>query len=533
MNAGVPRVRPRRVRRRAARTAHGGRSASLSTDERHAARRRRVGGGRSRAPFGGRLLPVRRRRSATRPSSPCGSRCSQGLGWCERFLERRPREHFRAWVRGLLVAGDRTDRLGAAARASRDLDGAAPRHAVRRRSASSAPSPRPSALAREIERRGARRGRRSIRRSRRPRSRSSRPAGGGRRSTRPSSRRRTSAPTPQEQLRYLYALPDFRDAGADRPHASSSTLTERGPPAERARACSRARSANRDQGDRAWAVREGALGRDRRAPARPRRSCTSADGVRFLTDPESWSRTPRRSSPSTRSRSRRSSSEQILERQRVVRAHRGAGDPGALADVLRRPELGQLRPIRRRVRVRAADEHHDALARVGARTRPDRSAASAAAPPGSATTRSSLPEAALRVADRVVGHQDDAARRTRDASRTRSRPPAWPRASPPRARRRRRRRAARRARASEIVGHWSGSTPTTRTSALVPRRDRRRSGRRRRSRPARCRRRGPARESSTADRALAGDDLGLVVRVQDEGAGLGRARSALASSASS
>jgi len=95
--------------------------------------------------------------------------------------------------------------------------------------------------------------------------------------------RRTDAPTPQEQLRYLYALADFRDpALMDR--TLELTLTDevrsQNAPFVLARGM-----ANRELGDRAWRfVKDHWEDANRRMP--PNTVIYIADGVRFLTTGE-------------------------------------------------------------------------------------------------------------------------------------------------------------------------------------------------------------------------------------------------------
>ena len=95
--------------------------------------------------------------------------------------------------------------------------------------------------------------------------------------------RSKDAPTPQEQLRYLYALADFRDPDLmDRTLALalSDEVRSQNAPFLLGRAM-----ANRDAGDRAWRfVKEHWDEANRRLP--PNTIIYLADGVRFLTSPE-------------------------------------------------------------------------------------------------------------------------------------------------------------------------------------------------------------------------------------------------------
>jgi puromycin-sensitive aminopeptidase len=95
--------------------------------------------------------------------------------------------------------------------------------------------------------------------------------------------RSKDAPTPQEQLRYLYGLADFRQPGImDRALelALSDEVRSQNAPFLLTRAM-----ANRDVGDRAWRFVKGHWEEvNRRLP--PNTIIYLADGVRFLTTPE-------------------------------------------------------------------------------------------------------------------------------------------------------------------------------------------------------------------------------------------------------
>ncbi len=112
------------------------------------------------------------------------------------------------------------------------------------------------------------------------------------------------ARTPQEELRYLYALPDFRDAslvGRTLEMTLTGEIRSQNVPGVLARAM-----ANRDHGDRAWAFAKEHWDEivSRLAPTTV---VYVADGTRFLTEPEPGRRRRARSSPRIRSRSRRCS----------------------------------------------------------------------------------------------------------------------------------------------------------------------------------------------------------------------------------
>jgi puromycin-sensitive aminopeptidase len=203
----------------------------------------------------------------------------QGLGWCERLLSDGPREHFRSWIRGLLRPA--MERIGWEAReGERDLDKPL-RGALVAALGVLGADPEAFGLAMEIERES--RGDGKIDPSLAAASVAIVAAGGT-----PGDYERylealKAARTPQEELRYLYALPDFRDALlVDR--TMSMTLTDQirsqNVPGVLARAM-----ANRDHGDRAWTfVKEQwdeIVGR-----LAPTTVVYVADGVRYLTQPE-------------------------------------------------------------------------------------------------------------------------------------------------------------------------------------------------------------------------------------------------------
>jgi puromycin-sensitive aminopeptidase len=203
----------------------------------------------------------------------------QGLGWCERLLSDGPREHFRSWIRGLLRPA--MERIGWEAReGERDLDKPL-RGALVAALGVLGADPEAFALAMEIERES--RGDGKIDPSLAAASVAIVAAGGT-----PGDYERylealKAARTPQEELRYLYALPDFRDALlVDR--TMSMTLTDQirsqNVPGVLARAM-----ANRDHGDRAWTFVKEHWDEIVRRLA-PTTVVYVADGVRYLTQPE-------------------------------------------------------------------------------------------------------------------------------------------------------------------------------------------------------------------------------------------------------
>ncbi|MFB3737815.1 MAG: M1 family metallopeptidase [Candidatus Velamenicoccus archaeovorus] len=130
--------------------------------------------------------------------------------------------------------------------------------------------------------------------------------------------RRDTAPTPQEQLRYLYALPDFRDEGLlDRTLELAMTDAVR---TQNAHALLARAIANRDLGERAWRfVRDRWDQIVRRLP--PNTVIYVADPVRLLTTPELEAEVQaffaEHDIPQARKMLR-----QVLERQRVNGAFR-------------------------------------------------------------------------------------------------------------------------------------------------------------------------------------------------------------------
>jgi puromycin-sensitive aminopeptidase len=135
--------------------------------------------------------------------------------------------------------------------------------------------------------------------------------------------RSKDAPTPQEQLRYLYALADFRQPELmDRTLglALSDEVRSQNAPFLLARAMS-----NRDVGDRAWRfVKEHWEEANRRLP--PNTIIYLADGVRFLTTPEQEADVQaffaEHDIPQARKMLR-----QVLERQRINVAFRRRVEP--------------------------------------------------------------------------------------------------------------------------------------------------------------------------------------------------------------
>ena len=171
----------------------------------------------------------------------------QGISWGDRLLEDAPREHLRAWVRALVSPA--IERIGWEPReGERDLDRSL-RGTLLAALAVFGAEPNAQAFAREIERE-ARTGEGAD-----PSLASAAvtivATGGGVEEYETFRAYRSDAPTPQEQLRYLYALPDFRDPVLVQRTIEMIVTDEVRPqnvPGVVARSL-----ANRDHGEVAWA----------------------------------------------------------------------------------------------------------------------------------------------------------------------------------------------------------------------------------------------------------------------------------------
>jgi puromycin-sensitive aminopeptidase len=202
-----------------------------------------------------------------------------GLGWCERFLDGVTRERFRDLVRDLVRPA--LDRVGWEARVD-DTDLTRPlRGALFTGLGVLGDDPEVLALAREIE--GEARSGAATDPSLTAAAVGVLAARGGEAEFETFLQAKDSAPTPQEQLRYLYALPEFRDPNLmDRvlELALSDAVRPQNGPFVFNRALS-----NRDEGARAWA-----FVRDRWdeivARLAPSTLIGVAYGVRALTAPE-------------------------------------------------------------------------------------------------------------------------------------------------------------------------------------------------------------------------------------------------------
>ncbi len=203
----------------------------------------------------------------------------QGLAWCERFLNAGPREHFRGWIRGLLWPA--VERVGWEPReGERELDKPL-RGALVTGLGVLGADPHAFGLAMEIERES--RGDEAVDPSLAAASVAIVAAGGTREDYERYVEAIARARTPQEELRYLYALPDFRDPVLVQrtvEKALTADVRAQNTPAVLARAV-----ANRDHGARAWAfVKE--HWDEIVARLNPTTVVYVADGVRYLTEPE-------------------------------------------------------------------------------------------------------------------------------------------------------------------------------------------------------------------------------------------------------
>ena len=243
----------------------------------------------------------------------------QGLGWCERFLSDGPREHFRSWIRNLLWPA--MERIGWEPReGERDLDKPL-RGTLMAALGVLGADPQAFGMAMEIERES--RGDGQVDPSLAAASVNIVAAGGTPEEFDRYLEAIGSARTPQEELRYLYALPEFRDALLlDR--TVGMTLTDeirtQNVPGILARSM-----ANREHGARAWEfVKEHwdqIVGE-----VAPSTLIYVADGVRYLTASEQVDDASSffRAHPIPQSALQL---EQSLERQRVNAAFRARATP--------------------------------------------------------------------------------------------------------------------------------------------------------------------------------------------------------------
>jgi len=256
----------------------------------------------------------------------------QDIAWCERFLTDGPREHFRSWIRGLLWPA--IERIGWEPReGERDLDKPL-RGALMAALGVLGADPQAFGIAMEIEREA--RGDGQVDPSLVAASVAIVAAGGTPEDFERYLEAIGSARTPQEELRYLYALPDFRDAGLVQRTVEmtlSGEIRTQNAPGVLARAV-----ANREYGDRAWAfVKE--HWDEIASRLAPTTLVYAADGVRYLTEPEQVedAATFFAAHPIPQSALQL---QQILERQRVNRAFRERATPELMGAFSAGPELG-------------------------------------------------------------------------------------------------------------------------------------------------------------------------------------------------
>jgi puromycin-sensitive aminopeptidase len=243
----------------------------------------------------------------------------QGLGWCDRFLEGEPRERFRAFVRGLVAPA--LDRLGWEARED-DADLArALRGALLQGLGVLGADPNAEAAAREFE------GEASAGAAVDPALAAAAinvvAATGDDQDYERFWTRTKEAPTPQEQLRYLFALPLFQDpallertlqaclSGEIRTQNAPFVLTH----------C----TLNRDLGSRSWAFIQEHW--ERLAEAFPSSlTIRMTDGVRFLSTPQEVQGAQAFFAAHPIPQATKSL-DQTLERQRVAAALRARAEP--------------------------------------------------------------------------------------------------------------------------------------------------------------------------------------------------------------
>jgi puromycin-sensitive aminopeptidase len=203
----------------------------------------------------------------------------QAISWFDRFLESAPREHYRAWVRGLVAPA--LERLGWEPRPEEGDLARSLRGMLLSGLAVLGVEPNAQGLAREIEREAREGG--DVDPALAAASVAIVAATGGPEDYETFLGARTTAPTPQEQLRYLYALADFRDAVLiDR--TVDLALTDEVRPQNVPWLLARSVS-NRDEGPRAWRfLKEHWEEIERRCA--PSTIVYAVDGVRYLAKPE-------------------------------------------------------------------------------------------------------------------------------------------------------------------------------------------------------------------------------------------------------
>ena len=266
----------------------------------------------------------------------------QGLGWCDRFLDGEPRERLRAFVRRLVAPA--MDRLGWEADADEPDRVRALRGALLQGLGVLGADPNAEAAAREFEAEA--RAGKPVDASLAAAAVNVVAANGDASDYEHYWTAYRESPTPQEQYRYLYALPMFRDAALfDRTLDAAFGDDVRSQDAPFLFTYS---LINRDLGDRAWAtLRERWSDTEERFP--PQLTIRMAEGVRFLTTPEQVAEAEAFFGEHPIPQSAKML-EQMLERQRVAAALRvrATPEPAGLLLGLRHRGRGDARVSRTR-----------------------------------------------------------------------------------------------------------------------------------------------------------------------------------------
>ncbi|MDH5223426.1 MAG: M1 family metallopeptidase [Actinomycetota bacterium] len=243
----------------------------------------------------------------------------QGLGWCDRFLEGEPRERLRAFVRSLVAPA--MSRLGWEADAEEPDRIRALRGALLQGLGVLGADPNAEAAAREFEAEA--RAGKPVDASLAAAAVNVVAANGGAADYEHYWTAYRESPTPQEQYRYLYALPLFRDAALFERTLDAAFGDEvRRQDAPFLFAYS---VINRDLGDRAWAImRERWSEAEKRFP--PQLTIRMVEGVRYLTKPAQVAEAEEFFADHPIPQSAKML-EQMLERQRVAAALRARATP--------------------------------------------------------------------------------------------------------------------------------------------------------------------------------------------------------------
>jgi puromycin-sensitive aminopeptidase len=243
----------------------------------------------------------------------------QGLGWCDRFLDGEPRERFRAFVRRLVAPA--MDRLGWEADADEPDRIRALRGALLQGLGVLGADPNAQAAAREFEAEA--RAGKPVDPSLAAASVNVVAATGDDADYERYWTAYRDRPTPQEQYRYLFAMPLFRDAALmDRTLEATFSGDVRSQDAPFVFAYS---LINRDLGERAWAtLRERWAEIEERFPAQL--TIRTVEGVRYLTRPQHVAEAEAFFAEHPIPQSAKML-EQMLERQRIAAALRERATP--------------------------------------------------------------------------------------------------------------------------------------------------------------------------------------------------------------